>query len=223
MRQWYVVARSHPCAVLLFVQLAGIVAYPFLGDAPLGRAVFGVLGILVLTLAAFAVRMSGSLTWVAVLLGLPVVALTIVEGIDPGNDPVVLVSSAFHGAFYFYTAWALIRYMFEDDVATTDELWATGATFTVLAWAFAYLYVAVQIIWPGSFTAAVDPEDPRSWVDLLFLSVTTLSSTGLSDIVPVTPHGRSFVMLEQICGMLYLALVVARVTALTINRTSHRP
>ena len=95
---------------------------------------------------------------------------------------------------------------------------ATGATFTVLAWAFAYLFAAVQIIWPHSFTAAVDADDARSWVDLLFLSVTTLSSTGLSDIVPITPHGRSAVMIEQIAGMLYLALVVARVTALTINR-----
>lgn len=221
--RWWTRARQHPCAVLLFVQLAGIVAYPFLGEAPLGRAVFGVLGILVLTLAALAVRMTPALSWVSVILGLPVVVLTVVEGITPGDDTVVLTSAAFHAAFYVYTAWALIRYMFEDDVATTDELWATGATFTVLAWAFAYLFVAVQIVWPGSFTAAVDPDDPRSWVDLLFLSVTTLSSTGLSDIVPVTPHARSFVMLEQICGMLYLALVVARVTALTINRTAHRP
>ena len=38
------------------------------------------------------------------------------------------------------------------------------------------------------------------------------------DVVPVTPHGRSVVLIEQIAGMLYLALVVARVTALTINR-----
>ena len=87
--------------------------------------------------------------------------------------------------------------MFDDDIVTTDEMFATGATFTVLAWAFAYLFVAVQIVWPGSFTAAVDADDPRTWVELLFLSVTTLSSTGLSDVVPITPHGRSVVMIEQ--------------------------
>ena len=144
--------------------------------------------------------------------------LTVVEGFSPDSDGVVMTSSLFHAAFYFFTGWALIRYMFEDDVATRDEIYATGATFTVLAWAFAYLFAAVQIIWPGSFTAAVDADDARTWVELLFLSVTTLSSTGLSDIVPVTPHARSVVMVEQIAGMLYLALVVARVTALTINR-----
>jgi len=217
MRTW-TLARENPCAVLLLVQIAGIGVYPFLGEAPLGRAVFGVFGLAVLVLAALAVRRTPGLTWLAVLLGIPVVVLTVVEGIVPDSDGVVLVSALFHAAFYFYTGYALIRYMFEDDVATRDELFATGATFTVLAWAFAYVYAATQIVWPDSFVAAVDPDDARSWVELLFLSVTTLSSTGLSDVVPVTPHGRSVVMIEQIMGMLYLALVVARVTALTINR-----
>jgi hypothetical protein len=217
MRMW-TLARQHPSAVLLFVQLVGIGIYPFLGEAPLGRAVFGVFGLAVLGLAVLAVRRTPAHVWIAVILGLPVVALTIAEGFAPDNDGVVLVSALFHAAFYFYTGYALIRYMFEDDVATRDELFATGATFTVLAWAFAYVYAATQIVWPDSFAAAVDSGDPRTWVELLFLSVTTLSSTGLSDIVPVTPHGRSVVMIEQIAGMLYLALVVARVTALTINR-----
>jgi hypothetical protein len=219
MKRWYAAARGHPSGVLLGVQLLGILVYPFLGEQPLGRTVFGLFGLVVLALAVAAVRMTPSLTWVAGLLGLPVVVLTVVEGFVPDSDAVVLASSAFHAAFYFFTGWALIRYMFEDEVATLDEVLATGATFTVLAWAFAYLFTAVQVIWPGSFTAAVDPDDARTWVDLLFLSVTTLSSTGLSDIVPVTPHGRSVVMIEQITGMLYLALVVARVTALTINRS----
>jgi hypothetical protein len=218
MNRWYDAARGHPSGVLLSVQLAAILVYPFLDDQPAGRTVFGLFGLVVLGLAVTAVRRTPSLTWVAALLGVPVIVLTVVEGFSPGSDGVVLASSTFHAAFYFYTGWALIRYMFDDDVATTDEVLATGATFTVLAWAFAYLFAAVQIIWPHSFTAAVDADDARTWVDLLFLSVTTLSSTGLSDIVPITPHGRSVVMIEQITGMLYLALVVARVTALTINR-----
>ena len=67
---------------------------------------------------------------------------------------------------------------------TRDELWAVGATFTLVAWAFAYTYTVVQAIEPGSYTAAVDPEAQRSWMELLFLSFTTLTSTGLSDVDP---------------------------------------
>lgn len=219
--RWYDLARAHPCAVLLFVQLAGIVVYPFLGDQPLGRSIFGLLGLAVLALAVYAVRASPALTWIAAVLGVPVLVLTLLEGIQPDSDTIVLISSIAHAAFYLYTGYALIRYMFDDHVITTDELWATGATFTVFAWAFAYVFAATQIIWPDSFTAAVDADAQRTWMDLLFLSVTTLTSTGLSDIVPVRPQARAFVMLEQIAGMLYLAMVVARVTAMTINRARH--
>lgn len=218
MRTWYDAARRHPSAVLLVVQLLGILAYPFLGEQTVGRAVFGLIGLVALALAVVAVRATPALTVVSLVLGLPVVVLTVWESLSPGNDAVVLTSSVFHAAFYAYTAYALIRYMFADDVVTADELWATGATFTVVAWAFAYVYTAAQVVWPGSFTAAVHPAADRSWVELLFLSVTTLSSTGLSDIVPIRPPARSLVMVEQIAGMLYLALVVARITALTVTR-----
>ena len=215
-------ARRNPCAVLLAVQLAGIVIYPFLGAQPLSRAIFGIFSMLVLVLALRAVRITPALTWVALLLGIPLLVLTVIEGINPHHHNVALASALLHAAFYFYTVIALIRYMFADEVVTTDELYATGATFTVAAWAFAYVYAATQLIWPGSFTAAVNATDPRSWTDLLFLSVTTMTSTGLSDIVPVRAHARSFVMLEQIAGMLYIALVVARIIALTTRRKVER-
>ena len=214
-----------PCALLLFVQLALIVVYPFLDSLlvgqwrQLGAAVFGLLGLIVLFLAVRAVRATPALTWVAALLGMPVVLLTVAESVWPENAQVEFWSSLLHAAFYLYTGYALIRYMFADNWVTRDELYATGATFTVLAWGFAYLYLAVQHLWPHSFTIYGE-EFPgtRSWYELLYLSITTMTSTGLSDIYAVTPHSRSVVLIQQITGMLYVALVVARLVGLTIAR-----
>ena len=101
---------------------------------------------------------------------------------------------------------------------TRDELFAVGATFTLVAWGFAYAYVVVQAVYPGSFDAAVAPEQDRTWTELLYLSVTTLSSTGLSDVVPIRPFARGAVMLEQLAGLGYVAIVVSRLVALTIRR-----
>ena len=61
----------------------------------------------------------------------------------------MLASAAFHVPFYFFVSYAMIRYLFHDDVVTRDELFAVGAAFTVVAWAFAYVYAAAQVIWPG--------------------------------------------------------------------------
>ena len=87
-------------------------------------------------------------------------------------------SAGLEALFYFYAAGSLVAYMMEDARATTDELFAAGATFTLLAWAFTYVFVVVQVIEPGSFMAAINPEQPRSWTELMFLSFALLSSTG---------------------------------------------
>jgi hypothetical protein len=108
-------------------------------------------------------------------------------------------------------------------VITRDELFAVGATFTLVAWAFAYLFVVCQAIDPGSFTAAIDAGGERSWMELLFLSFTTLSSTGLSDVVPVHAFARGLVMIEQLAGVAYIAMVVSRLVALQVlNRAETR-
>lgn len=223
MTGWLPRVWRHPSAVLLAVQLVGVLLYPFMDQSPVGRAALSLFGLLVLFLAVRAVRTTPALTWIAILLGLPIVLLTILEAVDPTNQPIALVSAVLHAAFYFYTSLALIRYMFVDRFVSVDELYATGATFTVLAWAFAYTFLAVQVVWPGSFTAAIAPEAPRTWFELLFLSFTNLTSVGLSDIVPVLPQARSWVMIEQVAGLLYVALVISRVVGLTVARQRAAP
>ncbi len=86
----------------------------------------------------------------------------------------------------------------------------------LVVWAFAYVYVVVQAIEPDRFTAALQPEQDRSWMVLL-LSSTTLSSTGLSDVVPVRAFARSLVTMEQLAGLRYVAVVVSRLVALTVS------
>jgi hypothetical protein len=222
MTGWLPRLWQQPSAVLLAVQLVGVLVYPFMDESPIGRAALSLFALVVLFLAVRAVRATPALLWVALLLGLPIVILTLLEVVDPLNAQVILWSSILHAVFYFYTAFALLRYMFLDRFVTKDELWATGATFTVVAWAFAYTFMAVQVIWPGSFTAALAPDAPRTWFEMLFLSFTNLTSVGLSDIVPVLPHARSWVMIEQVAGLMYVALVISRIVGLTIARQRAR-
>jgi hypothetical protein len=205
-----------PSALLLAAQLFGVLLYPFLeGDA--GRAILSIFGLFVLVFAVRAVESTPALTWVSFLLGVPILVLTVLELARPLDTQLLLYSSVLLAAFYFYTSYALIRYMFTDQIVTPDELFATGATFTVVAWAFAYVYQAIQVIWPGSFAAGTDT-GPFGWFELLFLSFTNLTSVGLSDIVPVLPQARSIVMIEQVAGLLYVALVISRIVALQASR-----
>lgn len=208
-------ARREPSAVLLVAQLAAVLAYPFLEGSHAGRAVFSTLGIAILGLVLLAVQRSPAHTWVALVLGLPATVLLIIQAIT-GEADLLPYSSAFEAVLYFYAAGALIAYMLADHVITRDELFAVGATFTLVAWGFAFVYTVVQAADPGSFTAAVDPAADRTWMELLFLSFTTLTSTGLSDVVPVRGFARSVVMIEQLAGLGYVAMLVSRLIGLML-------
>jgi hypothetical protein len=219
---WFRAAKQTPSAVLLVAQLAALLVYPLLEDNPASRAVFSLLGITVLALVVLAVRSSPPPTWVSLLLAGPAVVLLLTQTVSDA-DWLQPWSAAFEAALYFYAAVGLIRYMVADRVVTVDELFAVGATFTLVAWAFAYTYIVIQAVLPGSFTAAVDPNAPRSWLELLFLSFTNLTSTGLSDVVPIRPYARSVVMLEQVAGMLYIAMIITRLVGLSFTRISTSP
>ena len=209
--------KRQPSALLLAAQLAALLVYPLLPDEGVGRAIFSALGILFLGLVLLSVRATAAITWIVVLLGAPATVMLVIQA-SSGSDTLLPYSSALEAVLYFYAAGALIAYMLADHEVTKDELFAVGATFTLVAWGFAYVYTVVQAADPGSFIAAVDPEEQRSWMELLFLSFTTLTSTGLSDVVPVEPFARSTVMIEQLAGLGYVAMIVSRLVGLTIRR-----
>jgi hypothetical protein len=210
-------ARREPSAILFGAQLAGVLLYPFMEGSDVGRALFSVFGIAILGLVVLAVRSTRGLSWVVLGLGAPATVLLVIQAATR-SDALQPYSSAFEAVLYLYAAGALIAYMLADHIITRDELWAVGATFTLVAWAFAYLYVVVQAAEPGSFTADVRPEADRTWMQLLYLSFTTLTSVGLSDIVPLKPFARAVVMIQELVGLGYVAVLVSRVIGLTVMR-----
>ena len=109
--------------------MLGILLYPWMETSPRGRALFGAFGLVILGGALQVVRRSPWLTWLAMVLALVVVALSVVQAIAPHPGLPIAIAVAL-SVFYFYATGSLIAYMLQDWVATTDELFAAGATFT---------------------------------------------------------------------------------------------
>ena len=207
--------RRHPSAILLLVQLAGMVLYPFIERTEAGRIGFGAFGIVVLIITTRMVRRTPWLTGVSVLIAMPAIVLLGLQALF--DMPHLLPwSSGLEAAFYFYAAGSLTAYMMADRHATTDELFAAGATFTLLVWAFTWVFVFLQALRPGTFGAAVNPEAQRTWTELMYLSFALLSSTGIGDVIPLTPIARAVASIEMFAGVMYLAAVVSRLIGLTL-------
>jgi hypothetical protein len=182
-----------------------------------GRAAFVVFGNVVLALALWVVNRSPVHNWIGWALALPAVGVALMAHLGSHAD-LLFVAHLLEAALYFYAAFGLISYMLDDEQVSFDELLAAGATFTLLAWAYAFAFSVCQSLSPGSFTGVINPQDSRGWMELLFLSFSTLSGVGLSDVLPVRPFARSLVMLEMFSGVMYIAIVVSRLIAMATVR-----
>ena len=219
--RWKATLRKQPSAFLLMAQILVILLLPFLqGSAVesrgLGRAVISLLSLAAVIIAVFTVRSTPALTWLSATLALPAVLLEVWSLFDD-RTAIYTAAHVVLALFYFYTAYALIAYMFEDYWVTKDELFAVGACFTVLVFAFAYLFLAIQEVWPSSFTS-FDGPGQRTFLELLYFSGANLTSVGLSDVGPIRPEARALVTIEQLGGVLYVAMVISRLVALTVIR-----
>lgn len=205
--------RGLPSAWLLSLQAIILVLSVLTRDDVTYRTITWILGALVLLVIAKVIRRTPMFT----ILGLSFVggallfSFLIVLGF---HDPIIqVIAHCFEAAAYFSAAYGLLRYMFADRYLTKDELFAAGAVFTLIAWGFAFLYSVCQLLVADSFIKP-DVVGLQSWIDLLFLSFSLQSATGLSDILPISPLARMFAILQMFFGVMYLALIVSRLIAL---------
>jgi hypothetical protein len=211
---WRGLARRHPSAFLLAAQLVSLVLYAFFDGSTNGRALLGTFGVLVLMLAVWVVRRSPALNWIAWVLVVPAIVLSLLS-VFFVNPTLLIWASLLEAALYFYAAGSMVAYMMEDYRVTLDEMFAAGSTFTLLAWGFTHAYIVCQTWFPGSFTGMINPGEPRTFIELMALSFSNLTATGLGDVLPVTPLARVLAMLEQFIGIGYLAIVVSRLIGMT--------
>lgn len=209
-----------PSAGLLLLQLTMLLILPFTTGSLNKNATMWGLGTLVLLMLAVIIRRSPIYSWIGLLLVSISLVLSINLMLGHSSISLQIASNLIEAATYIYAAAGLLMYMFADRYLTRDELFAAAAVFTLFAWAFAFLYNACQILYPDSFSMPGVPLR-RSWVEILFLSFSVQSNTGLSDIVPVTPQARVLVALQMFIGVMYLALVVSRL--INLNYVKHLP
>ena len=208
--------KRFPFAMLLAVQLLSVLFYGFMTDSKTSHLIFICLGLIVPILAVWTVYRSPATNWIGFVLVTASIS-TLLLAIFGEQTQLLAWSHAFESLLYFYAAISLVMYMFEDNIVTLDELYAPAATFTLLVWAFALAYSVCQQIYPGSVLAAINPNNPRSWIELLFMSFSIQSSTGVGDVIPITGPARAIGSLQIFTGVMYIAVVVSRLVGLAAS------
>jgi hypothetical protein len=202
-----------PCACLLILQVLILLLSVLTSDALSYRAITWILGALVLLVIAKVIKMTAIFSAIGLIsvVGALLFSFLILIGF---HDPTIqMLAHAFEAIAYMSAAYGLVKYMFADRYLTKDELFAAAAVFTLIAWSFTFLYSISQLYDINSFSKS-GVVGTQSWLDLLFLSFSLQSATGLSDVLPVGSLARLIAIIQMFCGVMYFALIVSRLIAL---------
>jgi hypothetical protein len=203
-----------PCTYLLLLLLGLIILSPYLEEGIVARTLLGILFSTVLLVGAFATRQTRRgfifklclallgvvLQWAA--LWTESIAILDLAGISYAASLAVAISG-------------VLRYILKRGQITADKLHGALAGYIMLAIVWAFIYTVIERSSAGSFgPGRLDFTQPGTFFRLLYFSLTTLTTTGYGDVIPLTNHARSFVMIEEFAGVFYVGVLIARLAGL---------
>ena len=209
--------RSLPLLVLLVV---GTLGYPWF-DVPgqpaprLVMVAFAAVPVFgVLTLGNFKLGVIGAVTLLA--------GIVITESFET-HDPEVMLSSHFGLlviGFYVVNILLIGRSVMKSDALVDDRVYGGIAVYMMIVLVFAVMHHRLSVRMPGAYANLAHTDGAAlNWADFLYFSFATLTTTGFGDIVPANAFSRSLASIEAVVGVLYPAVLIARLVNRDFNHT----
>lgn len=201
---------------LLLSLLGMLFTLPYVHHYPVGGYVYHGLMTLILVLSLYALDMHRISYWFGLALGLPAVAAN--WAMEAWDAPFAAQLS--HGSnmlFLSYISGMMIYAMLKEQRITRNTLFAGACCFLLMGFAWTSFYALATSLEPGAFRLAEAGRRPE-YVDFLYYSLITLTTTGYGDITPALAPVRLAAAFEAVVGQFYMAILVARLVGLHISQ-----
>ena len=203
--------------VLLVLELCAMfIAAPLAAKGlPMARAVADTLVFAVLVIVVMLSPRPGPV--ILILLGLAATVASFPLSVDWSPVSATMLRSA--GGILAFSAltWVVAHAVYAPGRITFHRLQGAIVIYLSLATIFASAYSLVWELSPSAFANLVARTGgPEEVAMMLYFSLTTLTTTGYGDIVPIDPFARSLANLEAVIGPFYLAITVARLVTMEL-------
>lgn len=207
--------RRFSTVQLLIALAALLVCAPFLEEFEGGHLVLSFLFSLVLLAAVFAVSDRKRTLAIALVLAVPAITARWINHFRPDLIPssVFLVCALLLLA---YVIGHLLHFVLRAPVVTAEVLCGSIAAYLMLGLMWTVAYWLVDQLTPGgafSFNTNGAGQSINGFTGFYF-SFITLSTVGYGDITPVSRFARWLAALEAMTGLLYVAVLIARLVSL---------
>jgi len=207
--------RRFSAIELLIALVVLLVSFPFIEPLRSGHLIISILLTLVLISALRAIVEPGAPMIIASVFAAVAVGARWINDYWPDLMPpeVFLVAAIL---FVVFVVWNLLRFVLNASYISTNVLCAGISAFLLLglAWTFGYWLVAELSPNAFSFNVAADAGANIDGFNGLYFSLITLCTVGYGDITPVSRVARMLAAMEALTGLLYVAVLIARLVAI---------
>jgi hypothetical protein len=189
--------------------------FPFVEEIKGGDIIVSILLSLVLLSAVLAVSERKATFFVALLLAVPAIAGRWISHFWPDlvPRPVFLIAGLILIAFVVVN---LLRFVLLAPSVNAEVLCASISAYLMLGLIWTLAYWLVDQVTPGAFAfnTATGAKESMQGFNAFYFSFITLSTVGYGDITPVSRIARWLSAMEAMTGLLYVAVLIARLVAL---------
>jgi hypothetical protein len=180
--------------------------------------------VLMMVIMIFAVLAAGGRRWLlTILLVIPALTGPWINRFLPGVVPAWVTDCA-HIVFVGFVVSQLLRFIQRSTRVNSEVMCAGISAYLMLGILWTSAFLMVSQLNPGSFSSAHIPANqPLGRFDAFYLSFVSLTCLGCNDITPVSNVARMLLMVESTTGVLYLAVLIARLVALYSNAEKASP
>lgn len=158
--------------------------------------------------------------WItALVLAVPASVLNALSAFRP-NSQIAVPTLIITILFLAYTLVMLLRAVLHAETVTRDTIYGAVSVYLLIAFVWGAAYLLLETLHPGALAmnTARHPNHQIDWSDCMFYSFVTLTSLGYGDMLPVIPQSRSLSILEAVSGIMYVAILIARLVGLYSTR-----
>jgi hypothetical protein len=209
-------------AVQLLIALGVFfICAPFVEEVKGAEFIISALVSLVLFSGILAVAERKRSLVIAIVLAIPAVGGRWINLLRPDLVPprVFLIAGL---VLIFFVVWNLLRFVLRASVVNVEVLCASISAYLMLGLMWAMAYWLVDRLTPGgafSFNTNAGPRSMNGFTGFYF-SFITLSTVGYGDITPVSKVARMLAAMEAMTGLLYVAVLIARLVSLYSSQKS---
>lgn len=231
------VPRRH--TALLMAIVTALAVRPLLGDSGSGPVVFSMALLALMLVSLYNIRVDDLVGERKILLaerrrrsiigwGLaaPAIADRLIVIFVPSHS-LYLVGSVIWFLLFAFITWNELRGVLRQREITRETISLSISIYLLIGFTWGLFYIVLYHMQPHAFSlgsfgtpSSGSPTEQQVFPVLIYFSLTTLSTVGFGDILPLTLQTRYAAVAEGITGQFYLAILVARLVGIYMSQSA---